>query len=173
VHAAMSRHDVVDTRHRVVSIKVPHLPVADAQRCRQRGTLPTRPVTALEYGKRRAHRRAILALEYKHHGSQNLGKLPRSGRRRGIGTRNFIFELSDGRRGIVDTQLDEAPPSAHEQSVGGKLGASWFQLAELRTWYGTRVSGRDASVWTMKRRKPRPRVTVQGSGIVLPDNCER
>jgi hypothetical protein len=81
-------------------------------------------VPALEYGKRSAHRGAVLALQYKQHGSQNLGKLPRSERNRGIGMRNLIFELRDGRQGIVDTQLDEAPPSAHEQSVWGKPGAS-------------------------------------------------
>jgi hypothetical protein len=81
-------------------------------------------VTAFEYGKRRAHRGAVLALQHNQHGSQNLGKLPRSGRNQGIGTRDLIVELRDGRQGIVDTQLDEAPPSAHEQSVWGKPGAS-------------------------------------------------
>jgi hypothetical protein len=28
-------------------------------------------------------------------------------------------------------------------------------------------------VWTMKRGTPRARVQVQGSGIVLPDDCKR
>jgi hypothetical protein len=81
-------------------------------------------VTAFEYGKRRPQRSAVMALEHKQHGSQNLSKLPRTGPDRGIGTRNLIFELCDGRQGIVDTELDEAPPSAHEQSVWRKLGAS-------------------------------------------------
>jgi hypothetical protein len=81
-------------------------------------------VTDLEYGERRAHRRTIVALQHKQHGSQNLGKLPRSGRNRGIGTRDLTFESGDGRQGIVDTQLDESPPSAHEQRVRGKPRAS-------------------------------------------------
>jgi hypothetical protein len=81
-------------------------------------------VTAFEYGKRCAHRGAVMALEHKQYGSQNLGKLPRSGRNQDIGTRDLIFELRDGRQGIVDAQLDEAPPSAHEQSAWGKAGAS-------------------------------------------------
>ena len=81
-------------------------------------------MTPFEYGKCRTHRGAVLALQHEQQSSQNLGKLPRSGRNQGIGTRGLIFELPDGRRGIVDTQLDEAPPSAHEQSIWGKPGAS-------------------------------------------------
>jgi len=60
-------------------------------------------VTPFEYGKRRAHGGAVLALQHKQHGSQNLGKLPRSGRNRSIGTGDLIFKLHDGRQGIVDT----------------------------------------------------------------------
>jgi hypothetical protein len=81
-------------------------------------------VTAFEHGKRRAHRGAVPAFQHKQHGPQNLGKLSRSRRNRGIGTRDLIVELRDGRQGIVDTQLDEASPSAHEQSAWGKPGAS-------------------------------------------------
>jgi hypothetical protein len=47
------------------------------------------------------------------------------------------------RMSIVNTQLDEAPPSAHEQSVWGKPGASRFQRAELRAWSGNRVPRSD------------------------------
>jgi hypothetical protein len=81
-------------------------------------------VTAFEYSKCRVQRGTVPAPQHKQHRSQDLGKLPRSGRNRGIGTRNLIVELRDGRQGLVYTQLDEAPPSAHEQRVWGKRGAS-------------------------------------------------
>ncbi len=124
MRAAMSRHSVIETRHRVVPIKVSHLPVADAQRCRQRGTLAARAMTAFEYGERRAHRGAVPALQHEQHGFQDLGKLPRSGCNGGVRAAHRILELRDGRQSIVDTQLDEAPPGAHEQRVWGKANAS-------------------------------------------------
>jgi hypothetical protein len=54
-------------------------------------------VTTFEYSERRADRGAVLALQHKQHSSQNLSKLPQSGHNRGIGTRDLIFELRDGR----------------------------------------------------------------------------
>jgi hypothetical protein len=130
-------------------------------------------VTAFEHSKRSADRGAVSALQYMQHGSQNLGKLPRSGRNRGIGTRDLIFELRYGPQGIVDTQLDEAPPSAHELSVWGKPVASRFQRAELRAWSGIRVPDRADAVQTMTRGTSRARVQVQRSGIVPLDHGER
>ena len=114
MRAAMSRYGVFETGHSVVSIKVSHLPVADAQRSRQRGTPAAGAVTAFEYRKRGTHRVAILALQHNQHRCQNLGKLPRSGRKRATDIPNGIFELRDSCRGIVDTQLYQTPPCAHK-----------------------------------------------------------
>jgi hypothetical protein len=70
------------------------------------------------------HRGGVLAFQHQQYGSDDLGKLPRSGRNRVIGTPDLIVKLRDGRQGLVDTQLDEAAPSAHEQRVWGKPGAA-------------------------------------------------
>jgi hypothetical protein len=37
--------------------------------------------------------------------------------------RDCLFELRDGRQGIVDAQLDQASPGAYKQSVWRKSGA--------------------------------------------------
>jgi len=164
VRSAMSGHGVLKSRDRVVPSEVPHLPISDSQRGRQRGAPSIQLVTAFDDRERRAHRGTVLALQHEQHGPENLGNFPRSRRNRLSGARHLLFELRDGRQRILDTQLDQATPGAREESAWGKSRVLRFERPEFRVWPGIQIPARGA---------PPAKVPVQGSGIVLPDNCER